>query len=109
MKVQELMLEVGEQNCQEFLQRDLVALNFFSDLKMNCLMCLPVIESLAEEFFGKMFFGKVNIEEQEELKQKYKINKVPVMLVFKEGVLVERIDCSLPEEILREKINFFIM
>ena len=65
MGFQEFIHEIDEENHDSFMKNDLSILHFFSDWEMDCLMVLPVIESLAEEFSGKISFGKVNIEEAE--------------------------------------------
>jgi thioredoxin 1 len=71
---------------------------------MDCLMVLPMLESLAEEFGQKISFGKVNIEEAEDLAKKHGISKVPSCLFFKNGSLVDRMDKMNSEDILRNKI-----
>lgn len=68
-------------------------------------MCLPIIESVAEEFNGKALFGRVNIEEAEDIAKKHKVLKVPSVLFFKNGCLVDRIDKMNSEDILRNKIS----
>ncbi|MGC9309408.1 MAG: thioredoxin family protein [Candidatus Nanoarchaeia archaeon] len=103
---QQTVLEIDLENYNEFLQKELAILHFFSDWQINSLMAIPIIESLAEEF-EQVGFGKVNIEEYEELAERYEINK-PVILIFKQGKPIERIyncDC---EDILREKISCLI-
>jgi thioredoxin 1 len=107
MVFQELVSDVDEENCEDLLCKDFAILNFFSDWKMGCLMCMPVIESLAEELLDKVCFGKVNIDEQENLAERYKVSKVPEMLIFQKGKLIERMDCSMPEEALRERLAAF--
>ncbi len=68
-------------------------------------MCLPIIESIAEEFNGQALFGKVNIEEAENIAKKHKVMKVPSVLFFKNGSLVDRMDKMNSEDILRSKIS----
>jgi len=104
MEFQELIPEIDCTNHDKFLNGDLSILHFFSEWEMDCLMVMPIIESIAEEFTGKALFGKVNIEEAEELVKKHNVCKVPSILFFKKGCLVDRIDKMNSEEILRNKI-----
>lgn len=107
MQFQELVWEIGEDNYSDFIQNDLVAIQFFSDWQMSCLMSLPIIESLAEEFCEDICFGKVNIEEYEEIAVKHGVSNVPTLLILKNGEVIEKIDNSFSEEDLREKICSF--
>ena len=104
MVFQELVRELDQSNFGDFLERDFSVLNFFSDWHMNCLMVFPILDSLAEEFVGKIFFGKVDVEENEELARRFNVGSVPCLLIFKNGELVDRIDNACSEEILREKL-----
>ena len=104
MVFRELVRELDQSNCREFLERDFSVLNFFSDWHMNCLMVFPILDSLAEEFLDKISFGKADIEEHEALAERYHVGSVPCLLIFKNGELVDRIDYACSEEILREKL-----
>jgi len=104
MIFQDLVMEIDENNHEEFLKRDLSVLNFFSDWHMGCLMILPVLESLAEELSEKICFGKVNIEESEGLAEKHDVSTVPCLIIFKKGLVIDRIENVCSEEILRERI-----
>lgn len=103
MNFQDLIQEVDESNHDKIIKNNFSVLHFFSDLEMNCLMALPMLESIAEEFAEKAFFGKINIEEVENLARKHKVSKVPSVLFFKKGSLVDRMD-KLEEDLLRHKI-----
>jgi len=105
MGFQEIISEIDETNHDKFLNSNLSILHFFSDWEMDCLMCLPIIESIAEEFSGQALFGKVNIEDAENIAKKHKVMKVPSVLFFKNGNLVDRMDKMNSEDILRSKIS----
>jgi len=105
MSFQNLISEIDETNHDIFVKNNFSIMHFFSEWEMDCLMCLPIIESIAEEFSGKALFGKVNIEEAENIAKKHNITKVPSLLFFKNGKLVDRIDKMNSEEILRNKIS----
>jgi thioredoxin 1 len=104
MRFKQLVAEIGMDNYDEFIRREISVLNFFSDWKMSCLMVFPILESLAEEFNDKIFFGKINIEESQEIAQLHDVKKVPCVLVFKNGEQIDRIENCDSEEILRDRI-----
>jgi len=104
MSFQDLISEIDATNHDNFVKSDLSILHFFSDWEMNCLMVLPMMESIAEEFGNKIMFGKVNIEEAEDIAKKHKVTKVPSVLFFKKGCLIDRLDKLDSEDVLRNKI-----
>ena len=85
MSFQDLIAEIDETNHDNFLKNNLSVMHFFSDWEMDCLMFLPIIESIAEEFSGKAFFGRVNIEEAEKIAKKHGIE----MRLVKESISME--------------------
>jgi thioredoxin 1 len=105
---QECVLEIDESNYNEVINKELVVLQFFSDWKMNCLMTLPMVEDIAREFcekYPELCFGRVNIDEFEELAQKHNIVSVPTILILRNGKVFSRVDGSLQEDFLRNKIS----
>lgn len=81
------MLEFTTTNfSEEVLKSPLpVLVDFYAPWCGPCQMMLPVVEELAKEIAGKAKIGKVNIDEQGELAEKYEVMSVPTFLVFKDG------------------------
>ncbi|MCI6268580.1 MAG: thioredoxin domain-containing protein, partial [Clostridiales bacterium] len=55
-----------------------------------CRMIAPVIEEIAAEFEGKAVVGKVDVDEEPGLAQRYGIMSIPTLIVFKGGKVVEQ-------------------
>jgi thioredoxin-like negative regulator of GroEL len=55
-----------------------------------CIKTEYAISDLASEFSGQFIFAKIDIDEQEELKQQFSITNVPTLIVFKDGKEVQR-------------------
>jgi thioredoxin 1 len=70
-----------------------------------CRMVGPVIEELAKELKGKIVFGKLNVDENPQTSLKYRIMSIPTMLVFKNGVLVDRFVGAMPKDMLLQKLR----
>ena len=67
-----------------------VLVDFWATWCGPCRQIAPVIDDLAVKYQGKVSIGKVNVEEQPELAQRYGINAIPTLLLFKAGEVVER-------------------
>lgn len=55
-----------------------------------CQMQGPVVDQAAEEFAGKLKVGKLNVDEQGELAQKYGVMSIPTLILFKDGEAVKK-------------------
>jgi thioredoxin 1 len=73
-----------------------------------CRMIGPIIEELAKEMKGKIVFGKLNVDENQQTSMKYKIMSIPTLLVFKNGALVDRVIGAMPKEMLLQKLKPFL-
>ena len=81
-----------EQNFnEEVLQADLpVLIDFYADWCGPCKMMGPVVEKAAETYEGKLKVGKVNVDDNPELAQKYRITSIPAFVGIKNGEVVDR-------------------
>lgn len=103
-------LEISEREFEETIndsKHKIAVVDFFAEWCMPCLMMAPVIEELASKM-PKVRFAKINVDENQNLSQKFKISSIPCLIVFKEGKEIERIVGSLPEEALEERIKKYL-
>jgi thioredoxin 1 len=57
----------------------------------DCRMIAPVFDALAADNKGKITFAKVNLDNNQGVKDKYQVLAVPTLLIFKDGKLVDRL------------------
>jgi len=100
--------ELSEKAFQEFVKEDLVLVDFFADWCMPCLMMAPVIDELSEKFKGKIKFGKVDIEENQGLAQKFNVMSIPNFVLFRNGEKIEQFVGSMPPEEFEKKLEKFL-
>ncbi|MCX6665335.1 MAG: thioredoxin [Euryarchaeota archaeon] len=73
-----------------------------------CRMLTPIIEELAKEMQGKLVFGKLNVDENQQTSIKYNIMSIPTLLIFKQGKLIDQLVGALPKETLKKKLHSYI-
>ncbi len=96
---------VTTENINDILNSDKpVFIDFFAPWCMPCKRMTPVIKSLEKSMEGKADIYSCNIDECEELCDKYGIMSVPTCIVFKDGMEKGRISGLANEKSLTDLI-----
>lgn len=76
---------------QEVLKAETpVLVDFYAEWCGPCKMAEPIINTLAEEFAGKVKIVKLNVDENQQISQQYQVMSIPTIIVFKDGKEAER-------------------
>lgn len=71
----------------EVLQSDkTVLVDFWASWCGPCKMLSPVVDQIAEEM-PEIKVGKINVDEQPDLAQQFRVMSIPTLLVFKNGTV----------------------
>jgi thioredoxin 1 len=82
---------------KEVLQSDLpVLVDFWATWCPPCRAIAPTIEALAKDYKGRLKVGKVDIEEQAEIAQRYEVQSIPTLMLFKDGKVAAQIVGAVP-------------
>ena len=82
-------------NSQQFEQEVLnsanpVFVDFWAEWCGPCRTISPVVEELSSEYDDKVNFVKINVDENNELAQKYNVFSIPTLAIFKNGKVVSQ-------------------
>ena len=69
-----------------------------------CRMVGPVIEELAREFGASVLVGKLNIDENPQVAERYQIRSIPTLLFFKNGKLSDTMVGAAPAQQIRARL-----
>lgn len=67
-----------------------VLVDFFATWCGPCRMIAPSIEQLAAEFEGRAVVGKVDVDQEPALAQRFGVMSIPTLVVLKGGKVVEQ-------------------
>ena len=77
-----------------------VLVDFWATWCGPCKMIAPIVAEIAEENQGTIKVGKVDVDQQMPLAQKYRVASIPTLILFKDGQPVQQsIGFSTKEEI----------
>lgn len=82
-----------------------VLLDFWAPWCGPCKMIGPVIDELASERGDKAVIGKVNIDNEQDLAVRFKINAIPALLFFKNGEVVDQVRGAAAKATLAQKLD----
>ncbi len=73
-----------------------------------CQIQGPIVEDVAKAMEGKAVIGKLNVDENPQVSQKYGIMSIPTLMVFKGGTVVKQFIGVQSKETLMGELNKLI-
>ncbi len=92
----------------EVAKHKIIVVDFWAPWCGPCRMVSPLIEQLADEYSGKVAFGKVNVDEEMVVAQNFGVQSIPTLMVFKDGQAVDAIVGVCPKSSIEAKFRTYI-
>ncbi|GET31495.1 hypothetical protein PbJCM13498_03580 [Prolixibacter bellariivorans] len=81
---------LNNKNFKTVIRSGTVLVDFWAPWCGPCKMIAPTLNEIAEENHN-VTIAKVNVDEQQQLAQKYNIRNIPTMILFRDGKAEKRI------------------
>jgi thioredoxin 1 len=92
---------------KEVLQsKEPVFVDFFAEWCGPCKAMAPALEQVAAEMHGKIKVVKLDVDQNPDTTQKYRIQAMPTLMIFKDGeVAAQRVGALVQKKQLQDWIN----
>ena len=92
----------------EVTKHELIVVDFWAPWCGPCRMVGPVIEELASEYAGKVAFGKLNVDQNKTVPNRFAVRGIPTMIIFKDGRAVDTLVGAYPKSHIESKFKPYI-
>ncbi len=100
------MINITDANYEEFEQSDkLLVLDFGAGWCVPCKNVAAVLEDLSQTYADRVVIGKVDVDENPDLVDKYKVRNVPTIFMVRNGEVVDKMVGGYPKPDIVAKIE----
>lgn len=82
-----------------------VLVDFYADWCTPCKMQGPIVHEVSESIGDKAKVGKLNVDENTDIAQKYNVMSIPTLIIFKGGQVVDTMIGVQTKDSLIDKLN----
>ncbi len=86
-----------------------VLVDFYTDWCPPCKMLSPLLDELKEEFADKVDFFKMNIDENPLTANKFGIDRIPTIILFRQGELKDGFIGYMEKEDIKKWLELNIL
>jgi len=108
-KEEDATLVLTEENFDEVIRNNkLVLIDCWAEWCAPCHLYEPIYKKVAEKYKGKAVFGRLNVDENQKIADKYSVLNIPTTLIFVNGQLVDSLVGAVDEDTLESTINKYL-
>lgn len=107
------LIEITDENFDSIVLKSdkIVLVDFCANWNQPCVMLDPIMKDLAAEYAGKVIIGKIAMapgaknNKNKKTFQKYQISTIPMVMIFKNGKLVDKLAGRYPKSDYKARID----
>ncbi len=86
-------IEINSQNFEEVVVNSdkPVLVDFWAPWCGPCRMMGPIVDEIGDEYKDKIVVGKINVDDEMDLAQQYRVTSIPAFCLFEKGELKTKV------------------
>jgi thioredoxin 1 len=97
--------ELNEQNYKTFTEGELVLVDVWATWCGPCKMISPIVDEISSDYQGKLSVGKLDADANRETVTELGVRNIPTILLYKNGVVVDKSTGAITKQKLVEMID----
>ncbi len=93
-----------EDDFDDFISSGNVIIDFYADWCGPCKIMAPHFQKASEEI-KNVKFGKIDVDAESDIAQRFQIMSIPTSIFFKDGEQVDRHTGALSFDMIKEKVE----
>ena len=98
-------IKLNSENFHDFISSGIVLVDIHASWCGPCKVIAPIIDELSSEYSGQVAFGKLDADGAKEIITELGVRNIPTLLLYKDGVIVERNTGMATKEKIEELVN----
>jgi len=104
--VESKLIQLNDSNFDEYIKKsDLMVVDFWAPWCGPCKVISPIIEALSTEFAGKATFGKIQVDKNPSISNRFGVISIPTIIFIKDGKEVDRIAGAVARDYISNKVK----
>lgn len=99
-----MVKEINAEQFDDAVKSGTTVVDFWAPWCGPCKMMAPVFEELDSEL-SDVNFTKINVDENQEVAQKFGVQGIPTLIIFKDGKEIHRLVGFKPKDALKADIE----
>lgn len=100
------VVQITDQNYDEVVRSQrVVLLLFWAPWSAPDRAIAPIINSISQDFAGRVKTGKINVDENPKLSRQFNIEGIPTVVVLKDGIEQERVVGLVPKKTISDLLE----
>jgi thioredoxin 1 len=99
------VITLNEKTFDDQIKHGVTLVDFWATWCRPCKLQLPINESVSAELAGKAAVCKIDVDQNKTIAERYNVQSIPTMIIFKDGKVVEQFIGVTDKETLVSEIS----